>query len=518
MTIESTRIGQYEVLELLGPGGTGCAYRAKHVATGREVALKIISPELGTDLPEAQQLLQREVSALSRLGLRARGLVLVHEVLIDDDNLVLVRELVLGTPLEEWQRTQRPNEIARVYIEIARALSVLHERGIVVRDLKPSNVIVDSDEQPRIVDYGLAVQIDQPDALTGAGTVVGTVLYMAPEAFTGRRLDTAADVYSFGLMLLEVASGRRMRSGGLAQVATQALHEAPAERLVALRAGPFHGLASELAAMLSREPEKRPSAQQVVEAIDSWREAATEIVPRTAPVATYPVQSLEPVEREPAALPAPRRSRPLLPMWAWMLAGATSALALFAGAGFWTSIKLFEFDSPPEIISMRALASKILAGGDVEIEVNAEDPEHRPLSYRFSTSEGSVTWNAKLAKLHAPERVRSRTIAVRVVVTDPGGHRATEEIAVRVNRPPRGQLLFANEPAPSVPTRVRASIIDPDGDTQRYYWVANPPVVATASKDTVIWTLPSTPGDYEISCKVSDGMERILLRRVFSRR
>jgi len=210
------RLGPYEVCALLAVGGMGEVYRARDTRLGREVALKTLSQTVAADRDRIARL-EREARAASALN--HPHIVTVYDFGAAGEHHYIVMELVDGSSVRELL-AEGPLSIERVLTigaQVADALAAAHERWIVHRDLKPDNVVVTADGRAKILDFGLArftpeEETDRQEAgvhLTGAGTVMGTVAYMSPEQAQGRPVDFHTDQFSLGVMLYEMASGRR---------------------------------------------------------------------------------------------------------------------------------------------------------------------------------------------------------------------------------------------------------------------------------------------------------------------
>lgn len=204
--------GRYRVQEALGEGGAGTVYRAVHVALGREVALKVLHREYGAS-PELRARFEREARALSALS--HPNVVGVLDSGVSGDQPYLVMELLRGQSLlERLKNGPLPlDEAIFVMRQLLTALAFVHESGLVHRDVKPANVFLsDSPEGAavRLLDFGLA-KFAAPEsdekALTRAGQVFGTPLYMAPEQVAGQEADARVDVYAAGIVFFEMLTG-----------------------------------------------------------------------------------------------------------------------------------------------------------------------------------------------------------------------------------------------------------------------------------------------------------------------
>ena len=215
----------YHVVEKLGGGGMGVVYKAEDTRLGRTVALKFL-PENLAGASQALERFQREARAASALN--HPGICTVHDIDAHEGQWFIAMELLEGQTLRE-RIGGRPVELAALLdlgIQMADALDAAHAKGVVHRDLKPANVWVTPRGQAKLLDFGLAKLSHQgavsgsserpteaPAELTSAGSVMGTVAYMSPEQVRGEVLDARTDLFSLGIVLYEMATGRQAFSG-----------------------------------------------------------------------------------------------------------------------------------------------------------------------------------------------------------------------------------------------------------------------------------------------------------------
>jgi serine/threonine protein kinase/tetratricopeptide (TPR) repeat protein len=218
-----TTLGHYRITAKLGHGGMGEVYRAEDSRLKRDVALKVLPGDLAGS-QERLARFQREAEVVA--GLNHPNIVTLHSVEEDQGVHFLTMELVDGKSLDELMQSagMTLERIFELAIPIADALSSAHEKGIVHRDLKPANIMVNVEGRVKVLDFGLAKLAEQSDApegsgeeatqaLTQEGKVLGTVPYMSPEQVQGREVDARSDIFSFGVILYELATGARPFAG-----------------------------------------------------------------------------------------------------------------------------------------------------------------------------------------------------------------------------------------------------------------------------------------------------------------
>ncbi len=207
-SLAGTTLGAYEVKDQIGRGGMAAVYRAYHSATGRDVAIKVMLPDLGIDENFRKRF---DCEARTLAGLQHVHILPVFDYGDQNDILYLVMPLLPGKNLSDRLRAGRleMTEVARLFRQMASALDYAHQRGFLHRDIKPGNVLLDDSGNVLLADFGLTRMIDHNEMsrLTSDSTVVGTPAYMSPEQGQGMELDSRSDLYSLGVVLYEMLTG-----------------------------------------------------------------------------------------------------------------------------------------------------------------------------------------------------------------------------------------------------------------------------------------------------------------------
>ena len=259
---------RYEVVSLVGAGGMGAVFRARHRALGHIVAVKVLPPEVAASAMRRERF-RRE--ATLGAGLEHPNIVRVYDFDTRDGITFLIMTFVRGATLEEWLRdSDRPTSdaILRTVREIADALGYVHRRGIVHRDVKPANILLDADSgRALLADFGVAhVEGTADTSLTQPGATIGTPGYMAPEQIAGARVDGRADLYSLAAVAFEALTG--------GQTDFKADRATLSRSLRAARPELSAREAAALVAPLAERPDERPTSG------DAWITALERTRPR----------------------------------------------------------------------------------------------------------------------------------------------------------------------------------------------------------------------------------------------
>ncbi|MGB6688126.1 MAG: serine/threonine-protein kinase, partial [Terracidiphilus sp.] len=208
MSLEiGNRVGDYEVLSLLGAGGMGRVYKVRNIISNREEAMKILLPDFASERDLAARFMA-EIRTLA--GLEHPNIAQLRTAFQFQNQFVMVMEYVEGTSLEKLGTETRlsVDQVLDYSTQVLAALSYAHGRSVTHRDIKPANIMITSHGIVKLMDFGIAKSANDMQ-LTRPGTTMGSVYYMSPEQVRGGTVDARSDIYSFGVTLYEMLTGRK---------------------------------------------------------------------------------------------------------------------------------------------------------------------------------------------------------------------------------------------------------------------------------------------------------------------
>ncbi|GAA2484942.1 serine/threonine-protein kinase [Winogradskya humida] len=324
--LSGRRVGSsYVLICPVGRGATGTVWRGLESSTGDQVAVKL----LHEGLLQQPRLVSRFVQERSILKMvRHEHVVGVRDLFSVGESLGLAMDFVAGGSLRERLRregTLEPGEAARLLAQVAAALAVAHGLGVVHRDVKPDNILLQTDgerEDVRLTDFGIARVLDSP-GVTSSHAVVGTPHYMAPEAISGGEAAPAADVYALGIVLFELVSGRTPYAGEPFAVLRGHLDERPRRPV-----GMADAVWAVIARCLDKDPSRRPEATALRDSLVRLTREMEGVPAMPAPGKREPVRPLDPKDQ------AKRRPQNRPHDWAW---GRRGFLVLILTCGLLTA-------------------------------------------------------------------------------------------------------------------------------------------------------------------------------------
>ena len=268
---DTRSFGDYELIDEIARGGMGVVFRARQVSLNRPVALKMI---LAGQFASGEEIQRFQTEAEAAAKLDHPSIVPIYEISQQEGHHFFSMKLIEGQSLAQCtsEYTADHHKAVELMCKLARAVHHAHQRGILHRDLKPGNVLLDQENEPHITDFGLARQVESNSDLTRTGAVLGTPAYMPPEQAQGdKQLTTAADIYSLGAILYELLTGQRpFRASNPIEIVMKVLNEAP-KPPSEMGTKVDRGLELICLTCLDKEPDNRyESAEALARDLERW--------------------------------------------------------------------------------------------------------------------------------------------------------------------------------------------------------------------------------------------------------
>jgi len=353
-------ISHYRILRKLGAGGMGDVYLAEDSRLHRKVAIKFLSARLAAD-PQARQRLFREARAAARLD--HPNVCAVYEIAEEQGLAFIVMQWVEGETLATRLRRSPLGlkDALEVAVQVTDAVALAHTQGIIHRDIKPQNIMIDTRGQAKVMDFGLAKAIEKPQAaldedthslLTTSAAIIGTLPYMSPEQLRGETVDARSDIFSFGSMLYEMITGHHPFIAPSAAVTTSAILTSDPAPLARYTSDAPPELQRILSKCLEKDPDRRyPTMREVTTDLDGCRRVSSAFP-------TLDARPGSPAARE--RRPGPVVSRRVL------LVGVMLLLTFAAAAYFFSPRGSAPVSGPPRITSLAVLPLKNLSGDSAQ--------------------------------------------------------------------------------------------------------------------------------------------------------
>jgi TolB-like protein/tetratricopeptide (TPR) repeat protein/tRNA A-37 threonylcarbamoyl transferase component Bud32 len=410
------RLGSYEIVALLGVGGMGQVYRARDPRLERDIALKILQ----TDDAAHRKRFAREARAIAALN--HPNIVTIHSVEEFEGQPFLTMELIEGTPLN---RLIPPggfelHELLAIAVPIAEGLAAAHARGIVHRDLKPPNVMVSADGRVKMLDFGLAKNIEAKSLAsadeTREGQIIGTLAYMSPEQLMADTVDARSDIFSLGVLIYEMATGKRPFDGPNPAVILVSLLNSPVP--------PIGGAAADLDRIISRATARKPGGryQRVADLLSDLRALMTGMALATPPVT-----------RAPAIAVLPFANLTNDPDQEYFCDGMAeeliSALSRVKGLAVVSRTSAFQFKGSP--IDVREIGERLDVRTVLEGSVRRAGNRLRISVQLVNVTDGFHVWSERF----------DRTVDDVFLIQDEIARSITESLRVTLTRPATGVMV-----------------------------------------------------------------------------
>jgi eukaryotic-like serine/threonine-protein kinase len=421
------RVGDYEIVSMLGAGGMGQVYRVRNVISDRTEAMKVLLPDLSAE-PDLAARFNKEIRMLASFD--HPNIAHLHTALQVENQLVMVMEFVEGLTLaQRADLGALPQaDIVNYMQQVLSALSYAHGRGVVHRDIKPANVMVTTDGVVKLMDFGIARSVVESD-LTRPGTSMGSLAYMSPEQVRGGAVDARSDIYSTGVMMYELFTGRRpFQADSAYGILNQQCNDAP---MPPAEVNPLlpPALSDLILCAMAKDPASRFQNAQAVS------NALGHVAGAQDPIAKAPGVPFAPVAMP--AVPQPMTPPTSAHRGAWIALGAFAVLAVVAAAAvglprlLHTSAKVENTADQPAQAAAAPLPANPPPVADAPVTPAPPPPDAQATSLPAvpATSEQApvkptenAATHSKLEKTPKPPRPEYQPNAQANTVTQPAGN------------------------------------------------------------------------------------------------
>jgi serine/threonine protein kinase len=430
------KLASYEIIASLGAGGMGEVYRARDARLGRDVALKVLPPEV-TREPGRLERFDREARAIAALN--HPHIVTLYSTEHVDDTRFLTMELVEGCTLSDLvvPRGMAVSRFLELAIPIADALVAAHHKQITHRDLKPGNVMVSTDNRVKVLDFGLARMADAgvgddtmaatAAPLTQQGLIVGTMPYMSPEQVEGQAIDARSDLFSLGVIFHELLTGTRPFKGSSSPALMSAILRDPPPDLAAIRSDVPETLARLIDRLLEKRPEDR--VQTARDVFNELRRAQKDLESGLRPKPALPEASI-------AVLPFVDLSATRDQEWFCDGIAEEVMTALSGLPGLRVAARTSAFSFRGKVDDLRTIGEKLNVTTVLEGSVRRAGDRVRITAQLSDAREGRQLWSERfdreLKDIFDVQEEIARAIADRLRVTIAGGARLVQQATTNI--------------------------------------------------------------------------------------